>query len=373
MYVLLVDDDTYVNVRLLKPGGPIHQFIHTVLKRSNIAIGEFINDDKLSINKITKYGFLGGGAGYLLGRATLKKLVSNNLLNVSLLNNNIKSKVRNTTFDDLNHVKSGELTVIPNEFLLTSEQRAELSLFNDIVKLSEKHCSSTCLQVISNSKYKNNINRSNSMDRHDDSNVNKVTLAIRVIDMCVSLMSNENTCYHSDHAISRCLFHAIYADSIDVGCTISKQSVKAIYNQTASNSKIVESDINKQYSQVNGVRQFNLSFGMCMEDNQFCNIRHHLTCHRYMPRPKDVYPIHIPKLPKHHNNNNRDNKIDGIENLPLVSHLDYVAVTDDEREDKSIDHRIMNFYRMYIRLTVNQLIGVVIFLTFITFRILICC
>ena len=34
----------------------------------------------------------------------------------------------------------------------------------------------------------------------------------------MNIFSDENTCYHSDHALSRCFAHAAYADIWNVNC-----------------------------------------------------------------------------------------------------------------------------------------------------------
>lgn len=42
---------------------------------------------------------------------------------------------------------------------------------------------------------------------------------LRLVDMCKNILSDEDTCYHSDHAISRCFAQAVYANfSENVKC-----------------------------------------------------------------------------------------------------------------------------------------------------------
>jgi hypothetical protein len=44
---------------------------------------------------------------------------------------------------------------------------------------------------------------------------------VRLVDLCTNVFSEEDTCYHSDHALSRCFAHAAYADIWNVKCQVN--------------------------------------------------------------------------------------------------------------------------------------------------------
>ena len=46
----------------------------------------------------------------------------------------------------------------------------------------------------------------------------KAEIGVRLVELCQNMMSEEKTCYHSDHAISRCLVHGAYAYPMNVRC-----------------------------------------------------------------------------------------------------------------------------------------------------------
>jgi hypothetical protein len=46
----------------------------------------------------------------------------------------------------------------------------------------------------------------------------KAALAVRLVELCQNVMSEEKTCYHSDHAITRCLIHGTYSNPVNVRC-----------------------------------------------------------------------------------------------------------------------------------------------------------
>jgi hypothetical protein len=77
----------------------------------------------------------------------------------------------------------------------------------------------------------------------------------RLVDLCVSLLSGEHTCQHSDHAMGRCILFGAYASYANVAC------------ETLVPLEEVPSHI---------------PVGMCFMAKQ-CDLRRHVTCHRYRP------------------------------------------------------------------------------------------
>jgi len=68
----VVDDDTYVNVNLLRYGSVLSSvLLREDVKQASIAMGHLTGG-----NKITRGGFFYGGAGYLLTHGLLDKLTS---------------------------------------------------------------------------------------------------------------------------------------------------------------------------------------------------------------------------------------------------------------------------------------------------------
>ena len=95
----------------------------------------------------------------------------------------------------------------------------------------------------------------------------ETSLNVRLIDVCNSMMSDERTCYHSDHSMSRCFIHGTYSTPVHADCWAGYLPP----HDSSGGSKIK----------------------MCMILSQ-CDLNQHLTCHRWYPRlddPSDVEMI----------------------------------------------------------------------------------
>lgn len=87
------------------------------------------------------------------------------------------------------------------------------------------------------------------------------TLAVRVVEMCTNLMAGEHTCYHSDHSLTRCLAHGVYASVYNIPC--------------------------------GGMQLNDVYIGMCMGTDS-CDVEHHVTCHRWAADVTDpTLPVNI--------------------------------------------------------------------------------
>lgn len=206
-FILTVDDDTWVNYQMLIKGGIMYDWIRNSLVTYNIVMGALTMG-----KKVTRHGFYYGGAGYLWGEKVIKKLTSNILVGPSQK----KDEYRD------------EITMI------------YLSLIRETIANSQKACPD-CIEIVGNATSDNIFNE-------------KIKAAVRVIDLCNNMMSDEHTCYHSDHALSRCLVHGVYADPMNIGCGGSLIST----NPT------------------------NIVIGMCFGTDN-CDSNVHLTCHRWEP------------------------------------------------------------------------------------------
>lgn len=160
-------------------------------------------------------GFYYGGAGYFFGRKIITELQSYRI--------------------------KGPFT--PSDDMRDATQMAQLSLFKQVVAEStaNSHCKS-CVTVDVKNMSNSNVVQSRS-------------ISVRLIDICVNIMAQEHTCYHSDHSMSRCLLHGSHGYPVSIFCG--------------------GSDIGN-----------NLLVGMCMDPGDSCGPVQ-LTCHRYYARQDD--------------------------------------------------------------------------------------
>jgi hypothetical protein len=202
-FVFVGDDDTYIRVNHLSYGSIMTSIIMNELSKSKIVMGQLNGG-----NKVTKGGFFYGGSGYLMGRATIDVLNSFSLLGPS-------------GPDSIRHEK----------------HMNHLGLFEEARDTSSASCTD-CLRL----KGEPSVHGSGQ----------KADLLIRLVDLCTNILSDEGTCYHSDHALSRCFVHAAYVDVWNVACQGKTVSLHPPFTT-----------------------------GMCMGvDNCTDNL---LTCHRWWP------------------------------------------------------------------------------------------
>ena len=210
-FMLVVDDDTYVNMNLLKYGSVLSSYILTTMKTSRIIMGEMLGYG------IGRYGFYYGGSGYLFGRGVITQLTGN--------------YIESWQGEGDGHRKP--------------DQIEKLGILEEAIESSEKLCPK-CVTVQSYNGKEKNVKR-------------VAKIGVRVIDMCVNMMAQAGTCYHSDHSFSRCLAHGIYADTVPIRCngTDIALSTGSTYN-----------------------------FGMCWW-RHVCFPSYTITCHRHFADPSD--------------------------------------------------------------------------------------
>jgi hypothetical protein len=119
-----------------------------------------------------------------------------------------------------------------------------LSIYFQVLPKSDKHCPG-CVSL---------QNGSTVIDYH--SIQARANISVRAIELCVNMMSPEHTCYHSDHAMSRCMIHGMNAIPYSIECGGSR------------------------------LGDDGLAIGMCMGTDG-CDNRIHFTCHRWFPSPTD--------------------------------------------------------------------------------------
>lgn len=170
-FLFIVDDDTYVRVQYLAHGSNMSSAVFGSLKDTPQLLGQLNGG-----NRVTKGGFLYGGAGYLMGKGLIDVLNSHTLLGPPQKEDRIRNEKH------MNH----------------------LGLFEEALDLTRLTCPD-CFQFQGN------------MTPHGIGLT--AQLQVRLIDLCTNMLSEEGTCYHSDHAISRCLVHGAYADVFNVACS----------------------------------------------------------------------------------------------------------------------------------------------------------
>jgi hypothetical protein len=215
-FLLVVDDDSFVNIKLLAYGTVLSSYILQTMSTQKIVLGDMRDET------ITFRGFYYGGGGYLMGRSVLQSLESTF----------IESKPEEA--DDKRWLRRG-LGVLTEAYDLSSKQG--------------DGCAS-CVKI--------------RPPANDSTSINQVTiqadLSVRTIDLCVNMMAERGTCYHSDHSITRCLVYAIYADTMTAGC-------KGIHVSSSNGSQALIS--------------------MCYDATD-CDLSKALICHRHVANRLDL-------------------------------------------------------------------------------------
>lgn len=222
-YILLVDDDTFVARKMLA-SQTFNHFMHNTAMVTNAIYGELTWG-----KRVTKRGFYWGGAGYLFGKATI------DVLNGKVL----PGPVDHTTG------------------MINPQQMVELSVMYEAVARAEQHCPGKCFTNITKVD-EPQLSMEEIVPKAKTLLQLRATLNdLRLVDMCVRMMSQEQTCYHSDHAISRCFIHGVYAGPWHADCGGTDLP--------------------------GGLRM-----GMCM-GTSFCDVNFHLACHRWIPNATDPW------------------------------------------------------------------------------------
>jgi uncharacterized protein YceK len=213
-FILVADDDTYVNIQMLNPGGRLDKYIRTELVSNNHVLGSLTLG-----KKVTKKGFYWGGAGYLFGRKTIENLNANVLHGPAAREDNYRDE--------------GKMRY--------------LHVMKQAYEESQKICKS-CVTFATPPKMYN--------EEMIDIVGATANVSARVVEICTNLMSPEHTCYHSDHAMTRCLLYAANGYPIHSDCWGSPIGADKV------------------------------TVGMCM-GTDVCG-ENQLTCHRFYPHPDNA-------------------------------------------------------------------------------------
>jgi hypothetical protein len=227
-FLLVADDSTYVNMKMLLHGTLLSSYILQQMRVEPIVIGD------MRISEVTGRGIYSGEGGYLLGKAVL---------------GNLSSRVI--------HAR----TIADGGVFVVGSQIEALSVLDEALEMVEEYCDK-CAQVRPPVMTTATNDQSRQFITAD--------IEVRVVELCVNLMAGMGTCYHSDHSLTRCLAHAVYADTISAGC--------GGFNITSSDGSA-------------------LSVVMC-SDAAECDLSKSLTCHKYMTDPRSINnpPISIHQI-----------------------------------------------------------------------------
>jgi len=259
--ILLCDDDTYVNFRLF------HRLKIWLRNRLN-SVGEAppvarVMGAMMFRQMLTLAGFIPGGGGYLMGREVLDRLHSRYLHPPPNVNSKVESTKNLSYWVQVTGYSKWSTSA--QSFNTTANTYAyHLNLLRAALTASSAACpDKSYLEPL----------LSSSRSSADEINQRSFKLGVRVIDLCTNLFAGPRTCHHSDHSMSRCLFYGIHAvpdnrkcDNFNDSMTVGKPVVQSSL-QMCSNFRT---------------------------DVDTCDLRIHLTCHRYRPVSEDDYrPVRI--------------------------------------------------------------------------------
>lgn len=185
-YVVLLDDDTFLNFPLLRL--KYDSMIARNLSMESSYMGEAMGrtGDKGHISKV---GFFVGGSGYIIGRNVIQRLVSKEVALFgfeSELYKNLKASFQSLVKD------------IAEDDSRSTHQVWHLSLVADALRTSLSLCPKPSIGVDKRLQEMSQC----VLNLGDAKSKNFASIAVRLIDFCVNMMANDNTCQHRYLCIS---------------------------------------------------------------------------------------------------------------------------------------------------------------------------
>ena len=289
-YILMVDDDTYVNYDLL-----IERYrndIYGIMQSVPIVMGEFQGTPE----HLTTKGIFAGGSGYFISKAAINRLVSNASIYYAP--------------GDKHHYR-------------TPEQQRGLSVAIEAFRRGSSTCPEDCVDY---DPLKNPPIRAYppvNADLKDDSwksqsgllpNSSFISISVPLIDLCSNMMANEHTCLHSDHSLGRCLIYGAHVVPVGMVCQrtfesaneteIDMDEINHGHNRDYNASRSVIDKDGKRISYVKVLDTYHTRpkflrhTGMCFM-SQSCD-SDQITCHRFKAMYKTGEGIVVPvKYYKH--------------------------------------------------------------------------
>jgi len=301
-FVVLVDDDTFVNYPMLTQRWG--SYLLDTMAKEPIVVGEFMGKEGVS-GHVSRKGLFAGGSGYIIGRALLGQLVAPEVWALAGLGVGSGPSPGSLEKD---HKFSGDA-------YRSSLQMSCLSVLADAVEQSSSMCppeagalaaepakrlemgqattGNSCIPSLV-PRRRMHAGRPPEVDgdtldlkdwywplptilqerAHKESPLSTdgtypfdsmvMPINTRLVDLCANLMSNEGTCQHSDHSMGRCLLYG--ASGVPVGSLCeTKVPLQAVPTT------------NKETGET-------LMIGMCFMAPE-CDLNAMITCHRYKPDP----------------------------------------------------------------------------------------
>jgi hypothetical protein len=236
-FVYLMDDDTFVNIpRFFIPDSPLIKYIRGPLKTNPLVVGR-LQFPYGGCHTLTKQGMILGGQGYLMGQAVLDRLQSYTIHGPPVVEDKLRS------VDQMKYL---------------SILRSAYEALHECPRVPHM----PCLELQGGGVWQDYKVVASS--------------AVRLVDLCVSLMSKEHTCYNSDHAISICLAHGAYADF------------------TRMDYMPGRSQQDREFAYALGVPLNEDIIGLWSDDKfrtEVCDTNKRLTCHRHVYNRTDLTGI----------------------------------------------------------------------------------
>ena len=173
-FVVLLDDDTYLNYMLLMKKYGNYLIDGDMIIRS-LVMGE-LGGRWGDTGHLSKWGIYAGGAGYIIGRKAVEALVS---YEVKYFNGEGPGKL--------------EKNVNASDTFRSNKQIYSLSVYREGMESSIRSCGQDKPSILALDSCILSTEPYTSVD------VKKnlvIPIAVRLIDFCVNLMANENTCHH---------------------------------------------------------------------------------------------------------------------------------------------------------------------------------
>ena len=297
-YVFLGDDDTYVNYPLLS--------MVTKRRINPDLYNKVISYGNLCKSFVTTRGLYFGGAGYLFGRRTLSSFTSHQILKDFKLVSRNRSLSLSLYQSALTYEKKHNVTIVYKASGVldpfgNSQHDENVETVDDNSNDPRYFALLTNLTAQNLTSWLKGLQRAEALHaavHQHPSNV--ANISMRAIDLCVLLLSGENTCHHSDHAVTRCLAYGIGAFLRgpkllrDQKCDcLPYESDRAIFGEM--NRENMTRDDTFFLNRV--VPTFSSFYPqMCYGKFAYCDDRIDLTCHRRRPFSElKPIPVMIPR------------------------------------------------------------------------------
>jgi hypothetical protein len=258
-FVLLGDDDTFVSKTLLFHE-KVRAYIDETLAQEAVVLGDVF----LSNRDISRYGFIWGGAGYLFGARVLRALTSAQLRGYASHGAYASGPWRTQTTSVLYEALALSARNCPRAGPATCFH-VQLPPTTNGSGYGSVAAGGAGLATLPVHEYVARFPDPFPLQTHGIVTPRTAHHTGRLVDVCLTLLSHRDTCYHSDHALTRCFTHG------------------------------VDAALQHMSSRITTVGRRGLSFSMQFAGTSRCDPFVSLTCHRHFANVSDpVRPVRIP-------------------------------------------------------------------------------